>query len=86
VNEADGRMEDAIVNYRTAREVAASCQVAGFALSNALRVADRLDEAAEVARAVASAGPEACEDPWWSYGEAWQLYGELAALRRAVRD
>jgi tetratricopeptide (TPR) repeat protein len=88
LEESKDRLPQALSRYRQARATAPKCQVAGFALCNALRLADQPAAAADLARELAETGGSGCEDPWWTYqyGEAWRLEAELEALRLRVRE
>jgi tetratricopeptide (TPR) repeat protein len=87
LEEQENRLPRALELYRRAHAVAPPCQVAGVALCNALRLADRPAEAASLAHELARAGGSGCEDPWWfyQYGEAWRVETELETLRSRVR-
>jgi len=86
VDEAEGRVDEAIAAYRAARTIAPQCQVAAIALSHALYRAGDRASAATIAHEVGRASTR-CEDPWWSYdyGQAWKIDETMEMLRRAVQ-
>jgi tetratricopeptide (TPR) repeat protein len=87
VHETSDDLPNAVLAYERAAAALPGCQVASIALGNAQGLVGRLDASRDIVAKAGDIGPEACEDPWWSYdyGQAWQIEDSLQELRRLVR-